>query len=281
MGSVLSSFFFSCGSYSGTSRYVLIHQNAFELLYQQYLTNNFDVVSHSLLNSVYLLCDHNLQPVGTTFVVSRTGLLTAFHNVGDTTGLLYSETWTLVLTLERNKAGRITNSCGVTIPVNVSAVCPDSDWCVLQRTDGKAFPSADIPQLSAVLPEREMRVKFYHCPVSLFNDVDDPMEIVQACSIDASIAMVSKHAFYCQVTLFRGSSGALVTLMSGEVIGMHIEAVHTMQRSASIAAADPTLLPYDVLSQASDSVIDAGGSMAKVVTLSMHRKLCLAINKTK
>jgi hypothetical protein len=231
---------------------------------------------------VYLLCDRNLQPVGTAFVVSRTGLLTAFHNVGDIArGRLYSTNWMAVLTLERDKGGRIVNTGGVAIPVKVVAGCKNSDLCVLQRTDGKDFPIADIPQISAVLPEREMRVKFFHCPVSLFNDVEKPIEIVQACSIDARISMVSKHAFYCQVTLFRGSSGALVTSMSGEVLGMHIEAVHKMQGSASIAAADPILLPYDVLSPASDSVIDAGGSMAKVITISRHRGLCVAINKTK
>ena len=186
----------------------------------------------------------------------------------------------LVRGLERRVDGEVIVVGEGPIPVKVSCYSRTSDWALLSRTDGLEFVPEQIVEICPAdcIPkdEDEAKIKIYHCPVILF--VQEGTSLLKPMSVESKFGSSSKHSFLCQVGLFSGSSGALVVLINGLAIGMHLEAVNSAMSLTDVLAkretADESVGSFeDPMEDVSDSCVQSVGALSKAIILPRFPKI--------
>jgi hypothetical protein len=231
------------------------------------------------MNSVFVLCDSNLSPAGTAFVISRDCVISAYHCVADDPNKPtknHTKDWLIANGLERNSAGTVSAlSPQSVIPLTVKKFVIKDDWVLLCRTDGRFFDANDVvpvcPVDSVPKHEDEARLKIYHCPIDLFRD--GMVDLVKPCSEEHRLSMTSHHRAFVKTGLFGGSSGGLYALMNGSALAMHIESMSTSQSISDVSMANRTYDEKECASEASDSCANAYAAFSSGIILCAYSNL--------
>ena len=238
------------------------------------------------MKSVFV-CDVNLTPVGTAFVISPDYVMSAYHCVADDfnkPSKKHANEWLLTTGLERDSRGVVSAfSPNSVIEVEVERFVIKDDWVLLRRKDRLQFsPDVVVPvcqEGSVPLHEDEARIKIYHCPIDLFRD--GLSDAVRPCAVEQRLGMTTNHRAFVQTGLFGGSSGGLYALMNGEALAMHIETVSTSQ-SVSDFESEGNFDEKQCVSEASDSCANTYASFVSGIILCRYKNLmqCLQPQKS-
>jgi hypothetical protein len=162
------------------------------------------------------LCDSEKNghaPVGTCFAISEKLLLSCQHFMKGKAVL-----YTIALVVEKRK-GILSFPQGF-MHVRVISYNVEMDYAVLQLYNKETQDLIPIP-ISVRPVESDVDVKIFHCPLEQFLDTDP-----SACGAFTKwtkTGVQSSHHVLCDVSLFKGSSGAPYVLRSGEVVAIHVE----------------------------------------------------------
>lgn len=231
--------------------------------------------------SVFVLCDAKMNAVGTAFVVSKTKVITAYHNVGSMKKH-YGKIWNIVSGLERNENGVVTVFGDVNLKVKIAKFNRKSDWALLCRCDESEFSPLQIVEIctNGNVPEdhQEAKIKIYHCPVALFNS--ELLPLLKPVSVSSRVSMTSTHSVFFEQGLFAGSSGALVVLSNGIAIGMHLEAISSSVSFADLRPAheDEGKPVEETLTEVTDSCVECVGTFSRAIILPRFAILMKAIS---
>jgi hypothetical protein len=211
------------------------------------------------------LCDNErneYEPIGTTFAVSKKYLLTAQHNF---TRHPQQKIYTIASTIVRNGRNDY-------YKVRVHAVNKVMDWAILELMDTRV--TLDPIPISFLDPiQRETRLKIYHCPVVLYNSLDE--DVVTSSGRWVTFYAATEHHIITSNGLYSGSSGAPVILETGQVVAIHCEMINqAILVDKEQVQIDETLSQSNIqsaitlLSETSNSNVQVSGAHLKALKIS-------------
>jgi hypothetical protein len=223
------------------------------------------------VTSIFVLCDNEdnrYEPIGTTFAVSTRYLLTAQHNLESS---MQQEHYTIASTIVRNGRNDY-------FKVRVVAVNKRMDWAILELMETHLITLVPIP-ISLFDPiQRETRLKIYHCPVILYNNLDE--DIVTSSGRWVTFYAATNHHIITSNGLYSGSSGAPVILDTGEVVAIHCEMynqgvlVDTEQVQITETLSQGNIQSaINLLSETSNSNVQVSGAHLRALKISRCKKL--------
>jgi hypothetical protein len=205
-------------------------------------------------HSVFVLCDsekNGQAPVGICFAISENLLLSCQHFMKGKAVL-----YTIALVVEKRN-GILSFPQGFR-RVRVISYNVGMDYAILQLYSKEQHNLLPIP--SSVQPvESDVDVKIFHCPLEQFQDTD-PSGCGTFTKWTKTGVQLTHHVL-CDVSLFKGSSGAPYILRSGEVVAIHVE---NRSRAECVTVEEDTTVEkaLELMSNTINSRADVHSSMA-------------------
>lgn len=244
--------------------------------------------SPRFLNSIFVLCDDNLNACGTAFIISNNCLLSAYHNVAADPAKPFrpqSKSWKIVNGLERLPDGSIkTIENFVPIDLTVHKYSYKADWVILKRNDG-LFDASDVvpicPESDLPAYGEEPNIKIYQCAIEIFNL--GFVNAIRPTSLDVKMGFCSHHKVFLQVGLFGGSSGAVYVIADnkhrgfGKAFGMHCESINAA-RSIEDVQNEGMITDQDgIIEEVTDSCVHSHASFVEGILISKYKTLMRSI----
>eukprot|EP01031_Cornospumella_fuschlensis_P025186 gene25186-30419_t len=231
--------------------------------------------------SVFVLCSLDMVPAGTAFIISPTMVLSAYHCVAaipEAPTRSHIKKWILAERVERTIAGSLV-PIGRTIHVTTCKSSIKPDWVVLKRDEG-LFPADKILTIcpKSQLPswQAEVNLKTYHCPVSLFKNLNNGINAIHAVPANVKRTLVTSHRCWTDHGLFCGSSGAPYIISDrGPLFGM-VYAMHVQSAKSAESVSDLRYNGMDsteVTSEVTYSLVQNYDSFGEGVILSGYSNL--------
>ena len=235
-------------------------------------------VSPRFLNSIFVLCDDNLNALGTAFIISKNCLLSAYHNIATDPAnpfRTYINKLKIVNGLERSLDKFVTTIENfVPIDVTVHRYSYTGDWVILKRNSG-SFDYRDVVPICSTgeIPVygEEPNIKIYQCAIELFNG--GFLNAIRPTSLDVKMGFCTGHKVFLQAGLFGGSSGALYINADhrhrafGKAFGMHCECINTARSIEDVQNEGFIIDPAAIIEEVTDSCVHSHASFVEGILI--------------
>ena len=179
------------------------------------------------LGAIFIFIDNN-DPVGTCFAIqgkndSKNYVLTACHNLRSVRAL--GDKYFLAEKMIRHNSGIIVTIPSVPIEVKLIDFDDENDWAILQRTDSMFFNETIEVQKKTCA--REDLVKTYHCPVSLFTQIDTSVmqALLPVATSWCKVTDVDSKLILAESGLTQGSSGGVIIDREGKGLAIYLSSI--------------------------------------------------------